>query len=87
MPDTPEESGGGAADACRKCGGEMREGRALQNTVSRGVSDFPGARDVAGQTFSFTGPPVLVKVLKCSACGHSRSLRAADTRTEGEGER
>jgi hypothetical protein len=53
----------------------MREGQALQNTISTGIPDFPGATDLAGQTFSFTGPAKMVRVLKCVDCGYSRSLK------------
>lgn len=62
-------------ERCQRCNGEMREGQALQNTISTGIPDFPGATDLAGQTFSFTGPAKMVRVLKCVDCGYSRSLK------------
>ena len=49
----------------------MKEGFALRNTVSYGAPDFPGQTDRIGQTFSFDGPAVQVKCLKCEDCGHS----------------
>jgi predicted nucleic-acid-binding Zn-ribbon protein len=56
---------------CRKCGGEMHEGQALENTVSRGMPDFEGSNDKEGQTFSFSGEARMIKVLKCKDCGYS----------------
>lgn len=52
---------------CRKCGGEMRPGIAMESTF-RGSSDFPGAEVV---TMSPGGPGRVVGCIKCSACGWS----------------
>ena len=53
------------------CHGVMRSGKALLNTPEYGVADFPGQVDLRGQTFTMTGPARLVRILKCSVCGHS----------------
>lgn len=57
---------------CKKCGGEMRPGQALQQTFTSGAPDFPG--DSVGITFSPGGPGKLVDVLKCRDCGHSFTI-------------
>lgn len=54
---------------CRKCGGEMRPGIAMRETVTGGVPDFPG--DVSASTFSAGGPGELITVMKCTECGWS----------------
>lgn len=56
---------------CRKCGGKTKLGKALQNTPSLGLPDFPGQKDLKGQTVSMTGPPKMYRVHKCQDCGHS----------------
>lgn len=56
---------------CPRCHGEMKEGQALQNTAPYGTPDFPGQKDLSGQTFSFSGDAVLIKCLKCKECGYS----------------
>ena len=53
---------------CRKCGGEMKAGMALQNKFS-GLPDFPD--DTSAATISRSGPPKMVNVYKCIKCGHS----------------
>ena len=53
--------------SCRRCGGQMRLGRALISTI-RGQPDFADGEVV---TQSPGGPGRLVDCLKCSACGHS----------------
>ena len=53
---------------CRRCGSEMKAGKALQNTLA-GIPDFPG--DTYACTVSETGPAKLVTVLKCVGCGYS----------------
>ncbi len=58
---------------CRKCGGAMRLGIAMWQTVT-GAPDFPG--DKHATTLSPGGPGVVVPCLKCSACGWSVSLPA-----------
>lgn len=58
---------------CRKCGGEMRPSAAFENTArpSR-LPDFPGeAPGGRGATITFDGPAVLLRCMKCSACGWS----------------
>lgn len=55
---------------CRKCGGEMQLGKALQPTARAGIPDFPGQVDMRGQTVCM-GPGVLVDAWKCKSCGHS----------------
>jgi hypothetical protein len=52
---------------CKRCGGPMLRGHALQNTLS-GAPDFVGG-DVV--TLSPTGPAQVVPVLKCLRCGYS----------------
>ena len=42
---------------CAKCGGEMKPGKYIQETV------------VGGVTLSAGGPGVLTEGMKCSACG------------------
>lgn len=54
-------------DPCRKCGGSMHEGLAIEQTFS-GVADFPGKEVV---TLSPGGPGRLIKCLKCEQCGWS----------------
>lgn len=56
---------------CARCGGEMKPGKALLNTLA-GYPDFPGdtGRE-SGSTMSYTGPPALVDCLKCLDCGRS----------------
>lgn len=54
-------------DNCKKCGGEMTKGKAMEMTVV-GVPDFPGC-DVV--TMSFGGPGKLVDCMKCKDCGWS----------------
>ena len=57
---------------CRDCGGEMKRGKALQNTLAMGIPDFPGmTAESRGQTVSRTGTPKMIAVLKCEDCGHS----------------
>ena len=58
-----------AADTCRKCAGQMRPGKAIAQTFSAGMPDFPG--DTHGMTISPGGPGKLVDCLKCEACGWS----------------
>ncbi len=59
-------------DRCKKCGGEMKPGKAIRQTLVMGVPDFPGNTiDSIGQTLSYGGPGRLVDCMKCSACGWS----------------
>jgi len=57
---------------CRKCGGRMADGKAMAQTYTAGMPDFPGM-DVhsAGQTISPGGPGKLIDVVKCESCGWS----------------
>ena len=55
---------------CRKCGGEMKEGKAMQSTLTSGAPDFPDS-DVV--TVSPGGPGKLVDCWKCCECGWSVS--------------
>jgi hypothetical protein len=65
---------------CRKCGGTFKYGKALVNTPSCGVSDFPGDNiNSRGQTITMNGPAKTVTVVKCSGCGHSISLNPLET--------
>lgn len=52
---------------CRRCGGEMKPSKAIENTYT-GTPDFPDG-DVV--TISLGGPGKLVDCLKCRQCGHS----------------
>ena len=53
---------------CKKCSGEMKEGVAIQNTLT-GLPDFHG--DKHAVTLSPGGPGRLIDCMKCSACGWS----------------
>jgi hypothetical protein len=55
---------------CKRCGGQMVRGHALQNTLS-GSPDFPGGDQLV--TLSRTGPAQVVPCLKCVRCGYSIS--------------
>lgn len=52
---------------CRKCGGQMKPGKAIQQTYT-GMPDFPNGAVV---TLSAGGPGRLVDCDKCEKCGHS----------------
>jgi hypothetical protein len=54
---------------CKKCGGTMKPGKAIQQTWSAGGRDFPG--DQRGITMSPGGAGKLVDCLKCKKCGYS----------------
>ena len=62
------------ARTCKRCKGVMKPGTALKNTLTWG-SDFGGedkmAKPPRGVTISASGPPVMVRVVKCVDCGHS----------------
>jgi len=62
--------------ACRQCGGKMKPGIALQNTVRRDISDFScrETADSTGQTFSYDGSVKLINCLKCEDCGRSITI-------------
>lgn len=57
---------------CRKCGTEMRPGKALAQTWKSGLPDFHDGK--SGVTMSPGGPGELVDVMKCPGCGHSVQL-------------
>lgn len=63
-------------EPCRKCGGAMRPSKAMGQTFSAGLPDFPG--DKVGTTISPAGPGKLIDCLKCESCGWSVS----DPKTE-----
>ena len=54
---------------CKKCGGTMKPSKALQQTYTSGMPDFPG--DDVGVTISAGGPGKLIDCLKCEKCGWS----------------
>ena len=58
---------------CKKCGGDMRDGKAIAQTVT-GMPDFPGDRHAV--TLSAGGPGMLINCLKCSICGWSMTIPA-----------
>lgn len=60
---------------CGKCGGQMKIGKALQNTPVFGPPDSVHKEDQRGQTYKLTGPPKLITVFKCSKCGRTVSCR------------
>lgn len=60
-------------DICFKCGGDMGEGQALDNTWV-GSDDFGGDTGQPGTTISKIGPPVIKKVCKCKSCGNSFTI-------------
>ena len=53
---------------CKRCGGQMLRGHALQNTLT-GYPDFAG--DDSPVTISRTGPAQVVPCIKCIKCGYS----------------
>jgi len=53
---------------CRKCGGTMIPGKAIEQTLT-GTPDFPG--DTRGITMSPGGSGKLIDCLKCEKCGWS----------------
>lgn len=54
---------------CRKCGADMRTGKALGQTFVSGVPDFEGDDTIS--TSSAGGPGEMIDCRKCSACGWS----------------
>jgi hypothetical protein len=51
---------------CYKCGGKLRKGKALMQTIVPGLADIG-----PGQTMHFGGPGQLIDCMKCKDCGHS----------------
>jgi hypothetical protein len=58
---------------CKKCNGDMREGKVIAQTVT-GAPDFVG--DKHAVTMSYGGPGVLIDCLKCGTCGWSVTMPA-----------
>lgn len=58
-----------ATMTCKKCGGKMKRGVAIENTWQRGMSDF--GDDIRGITMTAGGSGKLVTCLKCESCGWS----------------
>jgi len=56
---------------CKKCDAPMGPGLALEQTISRGVPDFPGSDTVV--TMSAGGSGKIVECRKCPECGWSVS--------------
>ncbi len=59
-------------NTCFVCGGLMADGQALENTWV-GFDDFGGDAGEPGTTISKIGPPVMLKVRKCTVCGYSHT--------------
>jgi len=53
---------------CKKCGSKMKPGKALINSLQAGIGK---TIHTPGATLSYSGPPKLVKVMKCTNCGRS----------------
>lgn len=53
---------------CKKCGGEMKDGIALKQTIT-GTPDFHG--DNYATTVSPGGPGIIISCRKCLCCGWS----------------
>ena len=53
---------------CKKCGGTMYPGKAIEETLM-GIPDFIGCNEVV--TMSPGGPGKLIDCMKCSSCGWS----------------
>lgn len=68
-------------DKCRKCGGEMKPGKAMGQTA---VARRPArdAHDV--RTFYAGGTGKLIDCLKCSACGWSVSASSPSKEMKSE---
>ena len=56
---------------CRRCHTFMVPGKVIEQTYVGGIEDFPGSKDMAGQTMSAGGSCKLVPCIKCPKCGHS----------------
>lgn len=53
---------------CKRCGGEMKPGVAIEQTVT-GIPDFPGDKHLV--TVSPCGPGLMIECMKCVECGYS----------------
>ena len=60
-------------DTCRRCGVALVPGRAIKPTLIAAESEFGRDDDLTGRTLTAGGPGELVDVLKCPACGYSRT--------------
>jgi len=58
---------------CYICGGIMKDGVALDNTLIS-YDDFGGDKGNRGSTQSKEGKAKLFKVRKCESCGHSHTI-------------
>ncbi len=66
------EESGMSESKCKRCGAEMKPGKAIEQTWTPGIPDFPGdPRESIGQTMNAGGPGRLIECLKCQACGWS----------------
>ena len=57
---------------CKKCGGYMIESKAIAQTFTGGILDFPSDKNPV--TFSAGGPGEMVDCMKCEQCGWSVSV-------------
>lgn len=60
-------------NTCFNCGGLMKGGQALDNTLIS-YDDFGGDAGNRGTTQSKDGEAKLIKVRKCQSCGHSHTI-------------
>lgn len=61
------------SNTCFECGGLMKDGVALDNTLIS-YDDFGGNAGNIGTTQSKCGEAKLIKVRKCQSCGHSHTI-------------
>ena len=59
-------------NTCRKCGGTMQTGVCLVNQYVS-FDDFGNDAGGKGTTARAVGPAILIKVKKCTRCGHSHT--------------
>lgn len=59
-------------NTCFECGGLMEDSAAYINTIVS-FDDFGNDAGERGTTVSRCGPVKIIKVRKCSACGHSHT--------------
>jgi len=58
---------------CFKCGGDIEQGQALENTWI-GFDDFGNDAGQPGTTMSKIGHPNMINCHKCKSCGHSFTI-------------
>lgn len=58
-----------SVQACRKCGGTMKPGKATGQMLVGGMPDFPG--DKHAVTLTHGGPGKMIDCMKCVECGWS----------------